>query len=69
MVTESNLTNEDLIGVTKVMNIFKIYYSRIPDLISELGMDMYGTDGRSDLAKYFMLAHFENENTKALRDK
>ena len=29
---------------------------------------MYGTDGRSDLAKYFMLAHFQNENTKALKD-
>ena len=69
MFDESNLTSEELINITKVMNIFKVYYSRIPDLISELGMDMYGTDGRTDLAKYFVLAHFENENTKAIRDQ
>ena len=52
----------------KVIEVFEHYYSKIPDLIMKLGMDMYGTEGRSDLAKSFMIAHFFGENTKALRD-
>tara|TARA_R100001082_G_scaffold84639_1_gene51222 strand:- start:459 stop:644 length:186 start_codon:yes stop_codon:yes gene_type:complete len=52
----------------QVIELFKKYYAKVPDLISELGMDVYGTDARADLAKTFLLAHCINENTKAVRD-
>ena len=51
-----------------VLEVFKNYYARVPDLTAELGMDVYGTDSRGDLAKTLTIAHFINENTKAVRD-